>query len=126
MCAGEQAVLATGGASGANLPQFFLWLGLLIGTVVILTTVLLVARRRWLREERGEGDAGVFEQLRVLRTKGEITDAEFELARQRLIARVRGEDPGARPEPPGTLKAPAGFDLTGDALPSPGDDRESR
>ena len=101
------------------LPGILLGIGALVATIVLVAIVLTVMRRRVLAAERAASDAGVFEQLRALHARGELSDEEFETARRKLIARLRGEAPSEPAPAPGVRVARAGHDLTGEPLPSP-------
>lgn len=64
--------------------------GLLIGVLVGAGVVLMILRARLLRGEPDgrETVQGVLESLRELRDRGELSEAEFNAARAKLVARV--------------------------------------
>lgn len=77
----------------ADFTGVLITIGLLIASIVILSIVLLALRRRMLASERHDQGVGLFEEIRRLHASGELSDEEFERARQRMIARVKGESP---------------------------------
>ncbi|MEK6674857.1 MAG: hypothetical protein AABZ47_04285 [Planctomycetota bacterium] len=68
-----------------------LWLG---GIVGLSAVTVLVVRRFWRRGESVDpGSTGVFtlEELRRLRDCGDLTIAEFENLKQKMIEEIRGQ-----------------------------------
>jgi hypothetical protein len=63
----------------------------LIAAVIVLAIVLTAMRRRLLAGDRRDDGMGVFEEIRRLHAAGELSDQEFERARARMIARMKGE-----------------------------------
>ena len=100
--------------------------------VAIGGVLALRLRKRILGDDQSEGLH--LDDIRRLRDRGEISQAEYERLRDQIVGQVRGADaepvPPARPSPPpdpareaGTaLEAPPGFDLTGEPLPPRPDD----
>lgn len=104
--------------------QILAIIGVLIVLAVVGGLVIQWARTRLLRgDDTAERHAGVLEELRQMRRRGELSDEEYERARERTIARLRGEDPSEGRRimgevlEDGSLRARAGYDLTGEPLP---------
>ncbi len=109
--------------------------------VVVLAGVGLFLYRRSLfssgPDNAREQTSSIFESLRIMRDCGELSEDEYQLARRRLVDRASGGsiapkgdvahrcrentfpevDTGGNPR---ELRAPPGFDLTGEPLPEPG------
>lgn len=90
--------------------SLLLWLGVLIGVVVLLGLIVLVVRRRALAAERdAQSDRLLMESLRELRASGRMTEDEYAAARRTMAARISGRTltpkPGAAP-PPRHTEAP--------------------
>jgi hypothetical protein len=65
--------------------------GVLIAICLVGGAFILILRRRLFRKESDAAAAGsLFEQLRGMRDRGEISPAEFEKTRQAMIRRIRG------------------------------------
>ncbi len=64
----------------------------------------------------------ILDDIRTLRNKGTISDEEYERLREVILGTAHGQ---SQKTPPATIVAPPGFDLTGDPLPGPPQDRES-
>ncbi len=81
---------------GAAPPQQFdltgvlIAVGLMIGALIVLSVVLLAMRRRMIASSEDASSMGLFEEIRQLHAKGELTDEEFEEARRRMIERMKG------------------------------------
>lgn len=90
---GVPSLLLTTGVQPQQLDMrgMLLAIGLMIGAIVLLSIVLLALRRRMLASGRDQEAMGLFEEIRRLHASGELTDDEYEQARQRMIARVKGE-----------------------------------
>jgi hypothetical protein len=97
--------------------------GIGIVAVTLLGVVLISARRRLLAKP-SEDQAGLFDSLRQMRDRGQLSPAEFDAARKRMAARVAGVPPppsaATQPPPPDPAVriARPGFDLTGAPLPT--------
>ena len=102
--------------------QVLIYLGIGVGIVVVAGLIVLWLRKRMLAADRGAAETGLLDDLREMRTRGEITDEEFTAAKQAMTARLAGElgvKPPVRMPPPGSVVAKPGFDLTGAKLPEP-------
>jgi len=116
--------------------------------VLIVAGVGLYLYRRSLFDKKstlsGFGASDVLESLRHMRDNGEISDDEFQIAKQNIVAKAVGHDragssspkpgrvPGGKqgpcdtnknqttPKNHGVRRAAPGFDLTGEPLPKPG------
>ena len=97
---------------------------------------IMALRRRLLAKDASASDegAGMLDALRAMRTRGELSEEEFQAARSAFLSRaVRSAVPGApargqqqarptaRRETEGERRAPPGVDLTGTPLPRPTD-----
>ncbi len=120
-------VLVLAQSSGST-GQVLLWVGVLIGAVIAASVVVLVLRRKLLSPDHSvDNPASIMESLRVMRDRGEISLEEYERTRQAMIARATGKPiPRSAPAParptavePEELRAPPGYDLTGEPLPVP-------
>jgi len=64
--------------------------GILIALCLVGGTAILLLRRRLFQKENDDAVAGsLFEQLRAMRDRGEISPEEFEQTRQSMIRRVK-------------------------------------
>lgn len=100
--------------------------------VIILSTVALLLIRRWAFKTDSSGDSGLsLESLRQMYIDGELTQEEYEAARDAIVGVVRDRaDRGSRPptavaprDSGDERRAPPGYDLTGDRIPGyPHDD----
>lgn len=122
---------------GQDLTPYFIAIGVLIVVVVIAGIGLLVLRSRLHETDGGGGSGagGMLETLRAMRDRGEMSEEEYRSAQAALVAKAsaeKGENHGAdlgsaeaparartRPPMPGELRAPPGYDLTGEPLPPP-------
>lgn len=105
--------------------------GIVILLVVALGLVALQLRKRLLADDSPDSSGSMFDELRGMLKRGQITQAEYDSMRRRLVERVSasslsGSDPAAtppiktpRPAASGDRVAPPGFDLTGRPLPRP-------
>ncbi len=75
--------------------QVIIIIGILIALALIGGTAILILRRRLFQKETDDGVAGsLFEQLRGMRDRGEISPEEFEQTRQAMIRRVKDSQSG--------------------------------
>lgn len=90
-------LLATAPRSG-NISEVWMWSAILMG-VLLVGMVAIVIARRYLYSESGSTDAGFsLESLRRLHRAGEMTDQEFEAAKNAMIGKLRGEQEPAGDE----------------------------
>jgi hypothetical protein len=121
--------------------QIVLWVVVLIALTAILGWVILALRKRLLEQAAADDDhAGLVEQMRRLKSTGQISQAEFDAAKKKwalqVQAQLRSSDPSGKAQPkpgekgtgnrqrqaapsPGAARARPGFDLTGEPLPPP-------
>jgi hypothetical protein len=97
----NQGTLGAGGPNAAGTPgprtysptDVLVVSGVLIGAAILLTVVLLLARK-WMLD-RGAGSrpssAGILDQMRALRDRGAMSPEEFVRLEARLKARLREE-----------------------------------
>lgn len=119
-----------------DLTGYLTVLGVMILVLVVAGAGLMVLRARMLRKSDPAGQqAGLMQNLRAMRDRGEISIEEFEAARNAMVARAAGREvprptaqKAAEPMPeipaPGELRAKPGFDLTGRPLPKSGSSDE--
>ena len=110
--------------------EVLLWVGILIGLVMVATVVILLLRRRYVEQEpAAPGAGGLLDQLRGMRDRGEISEAEFERTKRAIVAGASGqprpvdsalENADESDAEPDTLVAEEGYDLTGAPLPRVG------
>ncbi len=115
-------ILAQQGIKVSELKPVLISIGALIVVVVVLGFVLLAMRKRMFGgSEDGEVAGSMFEDLRRLREKGEISEVEYDYVRKCIAARVAGRELPPRPEglapEAEELRARPGFDLTGAPIP---------
>lgn len=72
------------------------WVGVLIGVVVVAGLIVMAMRRRLQRDDR-VGSAGLFEDMRRLHAEGKLSDEEFARVKERMSRRMSDElDRGGR------------------------------
>ena len=104
--------------------EVLVWVIALIALVGVGSIVILWLRSRMLSEEHDESSPkSLLEELRRSHERGEITQEEFRLARDRLLEGVSGR-PRARQRllrgevhNDGAIRSRPGFDLLGEPLP---------
>lgn len=98
--------------------EYLLWLGLALVALIIAGLVVAWMRRRVLGSQAREADAGLFDELRAMRDRGEMTPEEFDTAKAAMVAKLSGKPiPPRPPATPAEVVAKPGFDLTGAPLP---------
>lgn len=76
------------------------WVGVLIGLVMLAGGLLMVMRKRLGREE-APASTGIFEQMRQLHREGKLSDEEFARVRSRMSASMLADlDAGSRDSGP--------------------------
>jgi len=97
-----------GGGGGADVRTIALWAGAMIALLVVGAATLVLLHRRILGDAHlTPGEALSLHDLRLLRQRGEMSDEEFESAKAAILG-----------HPKGVRRAPEGFDLTGEPLPT--------
>ncbi len=98
--------------------QYLLWLGLALVALIIAGLVVAWLRRRVLGSQAQTADAGLFDELRAMRDRGEMSLEEFDIAKAAMVAKLSGKPTAPRPKPPPSDRvAKPGLDLTGAPLP---------
>ncbi len=103
---------------GQDLGPLWLWVGVLVIAVLVLFTLVLAARKRWFHESEQADDAPPFmlSELRSMHDRGELTDEQYERARERIIGMTApaADDPDQvvraselTADPPEPTEAPA-------------------
>ncbi len=114
-----QMVLAQRGSS-QDVMNVLILLAVLIGLVLIAGVVMLVVRKRMIRNEQVLAGS-VFDDLKRMRDEAQISQHEYDYLRKAIAAKAAGREPPPRPADfgplPGELRARPGFDLTGEPLP---------
>ncbi len=118
--------------------QIMIWSGALILVVLVMGGVIALLRRRYLDEpDADDGPVMPLSELRRLRDEGVLSDVEYERAAEQMRREIHGDtassDPdatrrqGASTAPAREISeeivAPPGYDLTGEPLPDPNDER---
>jgi uncharacterized membrane protein len=90
-----QDVLAQDSSTGLLRP--LVWLGILIAMVIAAGLLLVVLRRRFLGPDRtaSSSDPLDLESIRRLHREGELSDEEFEAAKEAILGSLRGPRDGA-------------------------------
>jgi hypothetical protein len=114
--------LSSAGAAGLAIGRIAPWVVATVAVVFLGAGLIFYVRRRLLADgETGDPTAGLLDQLRRARERGEMTEEEFEDARLVMIARATGRDlETLRAEAirkAGGRVAEPGFDLLGRPLP---------
>lgn len=113
-------------AATTDVTRTLLLIGILIAVVVIASVGLMALRRRILNADAGDGIGGVLplHELRAMKSRGEISEEEFQRLREQVVTAARAtpvSEPRSPKTPQGAEKpagvARPGFDLTGDPLP---------
>lgn len=117
---------------GKDLLPFIITVGVMIVLVVGAGIALYLVRGRLFGSERQDPaeTGGILETMRAMRDRGEISEEEYRTAQASLVGKTgkmkdlparapdptKGRTPPPRP-PEGELRAPPGYDLTGEPLP---------
>jgi putative oligomerization/nucleic acid binding protein len=113
-----------------DLGPYLIWLGVMMAAVIVAGVFLLILRGSVLGKGRARSEAGLLENLRSMRERGEISPEEFDAAKSAMASRMAGgapAGPAASPKKAGVPRAgervaPPGFDLTGRPLPAKRDE----
>lgn len=104
-----------------SIGQYLLWVAILIGVVMVATSVILLVRKKLLDPSaQFHRPAGIMEELRSLRDQGKISEEEFAAARQKMVRRIAADAvdkglpenappqqrPRPLPRPPGKAPGP--------------------
>ena len=81
-----------GAGEGLLLIEILPWLGLLVLLILVGGAVAVLLRRR-MAIDTGPTIGFTLGDLRAMRDKGEISEEEFEQAREKMVRAVRGEAP---------------------------------
>ena len=84
--------LAGSGAASRLFSDVMPWLLLFMGLVIVGGVIIMLARRLLNTSSRTQ-PGFTLHDLRTLHTKGELTDEEFERAREAMIARLADSGP---------------------------------
>ncbi len=90
--------LAGSGAASRLFSDVMPWLLLFMGLVIVGGVIIMLARRVLNTTSSSTQPGFTLHDLRTLHTKGELTDEEFERAREAMIARVADSGPHETPE----------------------------
>ena len=86
------SLLAQAGSTAAG--EVVLWVGLLIVALIVGAGLIMMLRNRALRAvDDASTDKGVFDSLRKMHERGELSDAEFNAARESIIRRLKTKEP---------------------------------
>lgn len=107
-------------AKQVQIGPYLLWIGVCIVLVVAASIAVLWYRTRVLGRGQDDAQSGLMNELRAMRTRGELSDDEYAAAKHAMVSRVSGKPiPPPKPSPVTDRIAPPGFDLTGQPLPRP-------
>ncbi len=90
--------LAGSGAASRLLSEVMPWLLLFMGLVIVGGVIIMLARRLLNDTSSSTQPGFTLHELRTPHTKGELTDEQFERAREAMIARVADSGPGETPD----------------------------
>jgi len=105
--------------------EIWIWIGVLLVVTLVAGGVILAMRRRLLgAKDADELSGSMLDDLRSMRSRGEISEEEYDYTRKTIAARAAGREPPPRPDslrsppaPDGAIAARPGYDLTGAPLP---------
>ncbi|TVS03631.1 MAG: hypothetical protein EA423_08285 [Phycisphaerales bacterium] len=120
------SLLAQAGSTAAG--EIVLWVGLLIVALIVGAGLIMMLRNRALRSaDDASTDKGVFDSLRKMHERGELSDEEFNAARDSIIRRLRTKPRSENIESPqnGGVKSVMPADQQGE-VPSPKADESER
>lgn len=86
-------------------PSIVITFATLVG-LILVGSLIIAAVRRWLRRD-GPAQSFTFQDLREMRTRGDITEDEFVRMRAAMLAQMGAGNEPSKPTPPD----PAGPDL---------------
>ncbi len=87
------SALAGSGAASRLFSEVMPWLLLLMGLVIVGGVIIMLARRLLNDSSSSTQPGFTLHELRTLHTKGELTDEQFERAREAMIARLADSGP---------------------------------
>ncbi len=82
--------MAIGLGQTRGLGESLAMLGVLLAIVIVLGMIVLYVRARTLRRSREDGAAGLFDDLRKMYDRGEITEEEYQAAKRSIVQRLAG------------------------------------
>ena len=108
-------------AKQVEIGSYLLWVGISLVLIILASLAVLWYRRRLLDPNAADHSAGLLDELRGMKSRGEISEEEFAAAKRSMVARLaRSEAPDRKLLPrKGDRIAPPGVDLTGQPLPKP-------
>jgi hypothetical protein len=119
-----------------SITPYAIWIGVMIGALVVAAVVLLIFRSRVLSKDSGTVSSGMLDELRAMLNRGDLTQEEFDAAKAAMVAKLAPRPasvpaavlkPKAKPVATTDARvAPPGFDLTGRPLPKPRDEGPAR
>ncbi len=92
------SALVGSGAASRLFSEVMPWLLLFMGLVIVGGVIIMLARRLLNDTSSSTQPGFTLHDLRTLHTKGELTDEEFERAREAMIARVADSGPRETPD----------------------------
>lgn len=82
-----------------HVQQWIMWFGILLGVLMLGLAGIGVLRRRLREDDDQSGSIGFsLDQLETLRETGELTEHEYQIARNKFLARHRFLQPPADPK----------------------------
>ncbi len=73
--------------------EYLATIGAVIVLVLLAGVVIMAIRRRLLRTDQSATDAGLFESLRAMRDRGEISREEYDRAKRSMVEKLAARKP---------------------------------
>lgn len=99
--------------------QLLMGVGVMLAVSVVGGLVILRYRRKLTAEESAESDATIMESMRRAVDRGEMTQAEFDAIRARMIERMTGRAPVSSEDGSGSPGATETGEAPAETDPSP-------
>ena len=69
--------------------EVLFWVALLLGAVLVASIAILALRKSlFAPPQRGEDPGSLMDQVRAMRERGEISEAEYDQVRRKLVAKA--------------------------------------
>jgi uncharacterized membrane protein len=65
------------------------WVGVLIALIIAGGVVVMLLRKRLLAKDDASADVGLFDALKQMRDRGEMTQEEYEAARRKVVEKTK-------------------------------------
>lgn len=84
--------------SSSSVGSLFFWSAIVLGLAGVLILAIGWMRRRTFTREQGTMIGFTLSDLREMRRKGAISDAEFEVAKNQVIKGLKGKEEPPKPQ----------------------------